>query len=252
MDVLALEQAEALAMADLYRATPSHLGFAVHETPVGVALSAPVFDAFRFNRLIVLDGDAPGVDAHVARYRGLGVHRFGVQVAPAFSGVNGALIAEGLAPHDSWAKLSRAAGPVLPVHTDLSIRSVAAEQASRFGEVACAGFAMPAGASASIASIVSRAGWFAVLAWDEDEPVACAALCVRGDLGWLGIAATLPAARRRGAQSALLARRLELGMAAGCRSFVLETAAKPDNPSFHNAVRAGFTVEYERPNWLPR
>jgi hypothetical protein len=44
-------------------------------------------------------------------------------------------------------------------------------------------------------------------------------------------------------------------MAAGCRTFVVETAvdlpAKP-NPSFHNVVRAGFTVAYERPNWLPR
>lgn len=251
MDVLALEQAEAFAMADLYRATPSSLGFAVHETPVGVALSAPAFDAFQFNRLIVLDGAAPGVSAHVARYRGLGVHRFGVQVAPAFSGVKGELLAEGLRPSDAWAKLSRAAGPVRPARTDLEVQSVTAEHAQMFGEVACAGFAMPSGAGASIASIVSRAGWFAVLAWDGDEAVACAALCVRGDVGWLGIAATLPGARRRGAQSALLARRLELGMAAGCRSFVLETAAKTPNPSFQNALRAGFAVEYERPNWLP-
>jgi hypothetical protein len=244
-------------MADLYRATPSSLGFTVQETPVGVALSAPAFDAFRFNRLIVLDGDAPGVESHVARFRGLGVHRFGVQVAPAFgsSALKGALLAEGLAPHDSWAKLSRPAGPVPAALTDLRIESVAAEHAGIFGEVACTGFGMPRGAAASIASIVARAGWYAVLAWDGDEAVACAALCVRDDVGWLGIAATLPAARKRGAQSALLARRLELGMAAGCRTFVVETAVdlpvKP-NPSFHNVVRAGFTVAYERPNWLPR
>src|SRR5262245_58672243 len=155
MDVLALEEAEAFAMADLNRATPASLGFAVHETPLGVALSAPAFDAFRFNRLIVLDGEAPGAAAHVARYRGLGVHRFGVQVAPAFASVNGELRAAGLAPHDSWVKLSRAAGPVLPARTDLSIQSVSSEHASKFGEVACAGFAMPNGAGASIASIVS-------------------------------------------------------------------------------------------------
>jgi hypothetical protein len=139
--------------------------------------------------------------------------------------------------------------------TDLEIATVSARDSARFGEVACAGFGIPASAAPALASIVGRPGWFPLLAWDGARPVACAALFVQERIGWLGIAATLPAARRRGAQSALLARRLELGAAAGCRTFTVETAPdtpeKP-NPSFHNVVRAGFAVAYERPNYVPR
>jgi hypothetical protein len=60
-----------------------------------------------------------------------------------------------------------------------------------------------------------------------------------------------PAAFRRGA---LMARRLEDGQNLGCHWFVTETGedtpARP-NPSFHNMLRAGFTVAYYRQNFMP-
>jgi GNAT superfamily N-acetyltransferase len=91
-------------------------------------------------------------------------------------------------------------------------------------------------------------------AWDGETAVAGAALYVLGDAGWLGAASTLPSARGRGAQGALMARRIEDGRAFGCRWFVTETgeetAAHP-NPSLRNMMRAGFRVAYHRENFMP-
>jgi GNAT superfamily N-acetyltransferase len=59
--------------------------------------------------------------------------------------------------------------------------------------------------------------------------------------------------RGRGAQSALIAARLEAARRAGCHWACVETSAdtpeKP-NPSTHNLRRLGFTDAYERPNWV--
>ena len=255
-DALTLERAEALAYADMFRAAPRTLGFGVHETPIGIALSLPKVDALLFNRLIVLDGDAPGLEPHVARFRGLGLSRFGIQAAPAFATrtLQAELLAAGLTARDGWIKLARPAGPVAPATTPLRIAPARAEDAERFGTLACDGFGLPTALVPALAALVGREGWRAFIAWSGKSPVACACLYAPGPIGWLGVAATLPDARRRGGQSALFAARLEEGMRMGCRAFVTETAPdRPErpNPSLHNALRAGFTEQYERTNWLP-
>lgn len=72
-------------------------------------------------------------------------------------------------------------------------------------------------------------------------------------VGWLGIAATLPEYRRRGAQSALLAARIRAAGGSGCELVVTETGAlvdgKPSN-SYRNILRAGFELDYVRANYL--
>ena len=59
--------------------------------------------------------------------------------------------------------------------------------------------------------------------------------------------------RGRGAQSALIARRIEAALSAGCGQMVVETAAdtaeKP-NPSTHILRRFGFLDLYHRHNWV--
>lgn len=57
-------------------------------------------------------------------------------------------------------------------------------------------------------------------------------------------AATLPAHRRRGVQSALLATRLAAAATAGCELAVITTA--PGSTSQENAMRAGFALLYAR------
>jgi hypothetical protein len=77
---------------------------------------------------------------------------------------------------------------------------------------------------------------------------------IKADRGWLGVAATLPQFRKRGAQGALMSRRLQDGIEAGCKWFVTETGRdtpEHPNPSYHNMARTGFKLAYDRPNFMP-
>ena len=74
-----------------------------------------------------------------------------------------------------------------------------------------------------------------------------------GEVGWLGIAGTLPERRGRGAQSALIAARIEAARGAGCTVVVTETGVPVDGdegPSYRNLRRAGFQPAYVRDNYL--
>ena len=85
-----------------------------------------------------------------------------------------------------------------------------------------------------------------------DLAVAGAALGYSGGIGWLGIGATRPEHRQKGAQSALLAARIEAGRARGAEGFTTETGRPlpgEAGPSFANIQRAGFRIAYDRPNW---
>ena len=127
-------------------------------------------------------------------------------------------------------------------------------QAAAFAEVTTNGFGMPPQWRPWVASTVGRPQWHHYLAWSGDDAVAAGALFILGKVGWLGVASTVPTGRRCGAQGALMARRLEDGRNLGCDWFVTETGedtpARP-NPSFRNMMRAGFTVAYQRQNFMP-
>jgi hypothetical protein len=67
--------------------------------------------------------------------------------------------------------------------------------------------------------------------------------------------AALPRARRRGAQSALIAARIEAAVDAGCDWVLGETGAEEageHNSSLHNMVRGGLNVRYVRQTWTWR
>jgi hypothetical protein len=75
---------------------------------------------------------------------------------------------------------------------------------------------------------------------------------LQGEAARLCEAVTLSAHRRRGAQSALIARRLQDGLVAGASIFTSETA--PPLPrmslvSYANLIRAGFRLGYVRPSF---
>ena len=114
---------------------------------------------------------------------------------------------------------------------------------------------MPPAFAPLFAGVVGKPGWHAYLAYDGDVPVATAGMYVTHDVAWLVMGSTLPTHRRRGAQGALLARRVEDGRALGCRRFVTETGADDaDAPkaSLRNMLRVGFEAAYFRTNCLPR
>ena len=73
-----------------------------------------------------------------------------------------------------------------------------------------------------------------------------------GEVAELGFGATLEPARGRGAQLAMLGRRIEDATAAGARLLFAETGELTEGQpatSYRNLRRAGFEKAYLCPNW---
>ena len=81
----------------------------------------------------------------------------------------------------------------------------------------------------------------------EGRPVASGAMTIAGDIALLAGACTIPAARRQGAQLALLEQRLRYAAAQGCTVGMM--VALPGSGSQRNAERHGFRVAYTRTKW---
>ncbi|HWB45696.1 MAG TPA: GNAT family N-acetyltransferase, partial [Hyphomicrobiaceae bacterium] len=92
---------------------------------------------------------------------------------------------------------------------------------------------------------VGKDGFFHYMAFDGDRPVAIAALCVFEGLGYLFAAATAENDRRRGAQQALIATRVQRAAQIGCSAVVSETLYMLEH-SYRNLQRAGFQDAYEK------
>jgi hypothetical protein len=76
---------------------------------------------------------------------------------------------------------------------------------------------------------------------------------VSGRRAWFGVCGTTPAARNRGAQTALLRRRAHDARRLGCAWITANTVPDlPDqpNPSYRNMRRLGMAVVYARSKYL--
>ena len=105
------------------------------------------------------------------------------------------------------------------------------------------------------ASCVGRPNWRQYAVWEGERIIAVGSIFVHGDCADMFGGATLPEARGRGAQSALLTARARAAQAAGCRWLVAETGAEgpgEHNTSLRNMLRVGFEPLYERVTWLWR
>jgi GNAT superfamily N-acetyltransferase len=254
-----VEFGEAGAYTDMFAAAPMDWDLRVERFGPAIALVAPQLDTMLFNRVLGLGVAEPASEIHVmeaiALYQQAAVHHFGIQLSPMAQprALTDWLPAHHLRRADNWAKVYRAAEPI-EIHTDLRVESIGPVHAADFAQVACTAFGMPLMVQPWLGNLVGRENWHAYLAFDGELPVACGALFVQGEVGWLGVAGTLPPYRRRGAQGALMAQRIRDAARLGCRWVVTETGedlpARP-NPSFHNMLRTGFTLAYQRPNFLP-
>jgi ribosomal protein S18 acetylase RimI-like enzyme len=90
----------------------------------------------------------------------------------------------------------------------------------------------------------SANGFIRYLARVDGEAVGEAAMRIDGELAQMAGAGTLPRARGRGVQKALIQRRLADARAAGCTLAVVTTA--PGTRSQDNVMRRGFEVLYTR------
>lgn len=211
-----------------------------------------------FNRVVGLGLREPvteaALDAVAGLYRGANV-RFMVQVSPeALSGgLHARLEARGWPRKDNWAQMIRDVEPPPEIPTDLRIERIGPEHADAFADIVCSAFEVPREYGAFVRGLVGRAGWYPYGAFDDDTLVATGALLVRDEVGYLAFGATLETHRRRGAQGAIMARRIREAADLGCRWLVTETGedtSEHPNPSYHNMLRTGFELAYLRPNYI--
>jgi len=237
-----LERAEIEAYVDAFRASPGLADVA----EIGGALCT-VFhklDERTFNRVLGLVstdgleeiaaffGDAPW---WVSDSHGLGPE----------------LEERGFERDYAWMKFSRGTGP-RQAQSDLNVERVAADCADDFANVVAGGFGMPDWCKPLATNLVGRSGWSCYVAYDGEKPAGAGALFVHEGVGWLGLGATLPEFRGRGAQSAILADRIEDARKQGCRLITTETGERTnDRPSnsYRNILRAGFREAGVRPNY---
>jgi GNAT superfamily N-acetyltransferase len=81
----------------------------------------------------------------------------------------------------------------------------------------------------------------------DSVPVASGLLTMHAGVALLAGASTVPEARGRGAQRALLAARLRFARDHGCRLAMM--CAAPGSSSQRNAERHGFRIAYTRIKW---
>ena len=154
----------------------------------------------------------------------------------------------GLQHYNNWIRLRRDLSdpadlpPTEP--SDLDVRRIATKEAPTFGRLVATAFGYPP-AIAPLAAQIGRPRWHHSLAYERDTPIAAGAMYLADDIAWFGFAATDAAHRRRGAQRALVVRRLKDAADAGCRWVSVETAedtVTKDAPSFRNLRRLGFGI----------
>ncbi|HEU4568313.1 MAG TPA: GNAT family N-acetyltransferase [Marmoricola sp.] len=191
----------------------------------------------------------------IAFSAGHGAPTMTLQVAPEAEGARPELLqAHGLERGSTWVKFMGPLPDLPPVATDLRVDAVGPADVEEAATVVITGFEAPQGLMTEwCADQMRRPHWGAFAAWEGDRIVAAGMLFVHGDTAHLVGAATLPQARGRGAQSALMRARVEEARHRGCRWIGTETGAEsPEspNPSLHNMRRLGFTELYERRNWV--
>lgn len=262
-----VEMSEGEAYAKMFHAAAGALSVRAERVGSAIVLIAPDYPIILFNRVIGLGVQEPAsetmVDEIVALYRSAGVTRYAVQVNPSATPtiLPTWLNARGFQRRDNWAKVYRPALPPVEISTNLHIRVIGQDDADLFAQVACSAFGMPGALTPMLTATIGQPGWRHYLAFDGNpeagavgaQAVATAALHVQEGVGWLGIGSTLPSHRRRGAQGALMARRIQDGAALGCRWLVTETGEDTEeqpNSSYHNMMRSGFALAFLRANYM--
>ncbi len=141
---------------------------------------------------------------------------------------------------------------VPPRASPVVVRPSPFEEIDLFLDLWARGFALPEFLWSDVKRM--RTAWFSVpgferyLALVDGEPIACGGLYVHGDVGYLCVSATLPEARGRGAQAALIARRWRDAAVAGCRHVISTTEFGGTSQS--NMERAGMRTAHSVCVWL--
>jgi GNAT superfamily N-acetyltransferase len=161
--------------------------------------------------------------------------------------------ARGYTPIEASTVLVRPTSPPASLErTAVTVRPLTEDDAPLWCRIAGQGWSAE---SAELGAFVERLGAVVAhargvtcfLADLDGEPVAAGALNVTNGIALLAGASTIPAARRRGAQLALLEARLAFAAERGIDLAMIVT--QPGSASQRNAERRGFRPVYTRAKW---
>ena len=260
--ILALERVEILAKVDGQEGAPNaerRLGLLLQRVGGAWAFGCARDTNLDFNRVMGLGLERPGSPEDIlalkAFYAGHGIPAFRIALSPAAepTGLEKALAVAGFGTYTHLIKWMRDGSPAKASVTTLSIERAVPGDAEAMDRVLLVAFGGRPHSVPFISSLIGRPDWHHYVARDGHTLVASATMYVRDGFAWLGATGTLASHRGRGAQGALIARRIDDARALGCHTFTTETM--PDqpgrpNPSSRNMERAGFQVVYRRPSWL--
>jgi GNAT superfamily N-acetyltransferase len=216
-------------------------------------------DVLVLNRIVGLGVSSPAteeaLEAALAPFHERRVPRVFVHIHPLAQPhpLAALLEARGMRHRNNWVRLVRDTSPPNAAASPLAVRPVTSGDAIAWASAIATSFRWPESTVPWIACLPGRPGWHCFGSFDGSTLAGTGALHVAGDIGWLSLATTLPRYRRRGSQSALLARRIGEAARLGCRWLSVEAAEgtpSAPSPSIHNLHRAGFTTAYTRANFL--
>jgi GNAT superfamily N-acetyltransferase len=238
----------------MYACAPPGIGAGARQIGGGLCIRLDSMPDFAvFNRAMGLGLDEPSTEELVeAVLEFLEGTRSYVSVSPEARPpeLAGWLQERGLEPGYGWTKFVGRVSVSRESPTTLRIERV--ESGEAFGAAVAGGFEMPDVFRDWLTRLPGRKGWHCFVGFEGDEPAGAGALYVTGKIGWLGIGATLPEHRGKGAQSAIIARRIEAAAKLGCDVVVSETGKPVDGAagaSYRNLVRAGLEPVYVRPSF---
>ena len=192
-----------------------------------------------------------GIEKLVHRFRAAGVNRFFAWLSPGphMGAIRSWLEHAGFEPRMQWTRyptLSRDHLRPAAFRTELDVREVTSGRSPLPGtrSVTRCG----TNTSDPPASSVFITSWRST---GRSRSPSAHSQCSKGS-GYLTAAATAESHRQRGAQSALIARRIERARALGCTGLAVETLTMLQH-SMRNLERAGFRVAYEKEiyEWSP-
>ena len=220
LDVRSYEECEIAAWGDLCRSASADA--IVDEVNGALLASVPGLDVLAFNRAVGVGVREPATEATVDRIEAFfvdaGAPRCFVQVAPVPDNhLERWLLPRGFCHHNNWVRLTRDTAVPLDVKCDLDVREIGRDDAREFARIGSESLGWEADLEDIVAGSVGRPGWRHYVASDDGTPVATAASFAHGPVAWFDLAATLESHRGRGAQKALVARRLVDTRADGCR-----------------------------------
>ncbi len=158
----------------------------------------------------------------------------------------------GYSPIELSTVLVRATSIPFKYRSSVAVREIRTHEGPLWCQTAGAGWAsesveLGAFIEAFGAVIVRAEGTHCFIAEAEGRAIATGTLSIAGDVALLAGASTIPAARRQGAQLALLSTRLEYAQERGATLAMM--VASPGSASQRNAERQGFRTAYTRTKW---